>query len=125
MSRNTRGEAARRNRKRNKDALYMSKFSDKYNKEQKVLLSRKNKELSNIPVKEGKINNPNYGKKGDLSMFKTKKKVVKTETPKKKVVKTETPKKVKPKYKQVTQKELDAKIKERSKPKRLQTWRRN
>ena len=117
MSRNTRGEAARRNRKRNKDALYMSKFSDKYNKEQKVLLSRKNKELSNIPVKEGKINNPNYGKKGDLSMFKTKKKVVKKETPKKKVVKKETPKKVTPKYKQVPQKELDAKIKEMSKSK--------
>ena len=75
------------------------------------------KGMSNIPVGEGTVNNPNFGKKGDLSMFKTKKKVVKTETPKKKVVKTETPKKVKPKYKQVTQKELDAKIKERSKPK--------
>ena len=65
------------------------------------------KGMSNIPVGEGTVNNPNFGKKGDLSMFKTKKKVVKTETPKK----------VKPKYKQVTQKELDAKIKERSKPK--------
>ena len=75
------------------------------------------KGMSNIPVGEGTVNNPNFGKKGDLSMFKTKKKVVKTETPKKKVVKTETPKKVTPKYKQVTQKELDAKIKERSKPK--------
>ena len=55
------------------------------------------KGMSNIPAGEGTVNNPNYGKKGDLSMFKTKKKVVKTETPKKKVVKTETPKKVKPK----------------------------
>ena len=75
------------------------------------------KGMSNIPAGEGTVNNPNYGKKGDLSMFKTKKKVVKKETPKKKVVKKETPKKVTPKYKQVTQKELDAKIKERSQPK--------
>ena len=65
------------------------------------------KGMSNIPAGEGTVNNPNYGKKGDLSMFKTKKKVVKKETPKK----------VTPKYKQVTQKELDAKIKERSQPK--------
>ena len=85
-------------------------------KEVKKTATRK-KGMSNIPVGEGTVNNPNFGKKGDLSMFKTKKKVVKTETPKKKVVKTETPKKVTPKYKQVTQKELDAKIKERSKPK--------
>ena len=47
------------------------------------------KGMSNIPAGEGTVNNPNYGKKGDLSMFKTKKKVVKKETPKK-----ETPKKV-------------------------------
>ena len=67
----------------------------------------KKKGMSNIPAGEGTVNNPNYGKKGDLSMFKTKKKVVKKETPKK----------VTPKYKQVTQKELDAKIKERSQPK--------
>jgi len=95
-NRNKRGEAARRNRKRNKYALYMSKFSDKYNKEQKILLSRKNKELSNIPVKEGKINNPDYGKKGDLSMFKeTKKKENKKEN------KTENKTEVKNKTKNV------------------------
>ena len=55
------------------------------------------KGMSNIPAGEGTVNNPNYGKKGDLSMFKTKKKVVKKETPKKKVVKKETPKKETPK----------------------------
>ena len=120
-NRNKRGEAARRNRKRNKDALYMSKFSDKYNKEQKVLLSRKNKELSNIPVKEGKINNPDYGKKGDLSMFKETKKT-ENKTKNKTEVKNKNKEILKknsdkPKYKQVTQKELNNKIKERSKPK--------
>lgn len=57
----------------------------------------KKKGMSNIPAGEGTVNNPNYGKKGDLSMFKTKKKVVKKETPKKKVVKKETPKKETPK----------------------------
>jgi hypothetical protein len=50
--------------------------------------------MSNIPAGEGTVNNPNYGKKGDLSMFKTKKKVVKKETPKKETPKKETPKKV-------------------------------
>ena len=84
--------------------------------EGKKTTSRK-KGMSNIPAGEGTVNNPNYGKKGDLSMFKTKKKVVKKETPKKKVVKKVESKKETPKYKQVTQKELDAKIKERSKPK--------
>ena len=63
------------------------------NKKVKKTTPRK-KGMSNIPVGEGTVNNPNYGKKGDLSMFKTKKKVVKKETPKKKVVKKETPKKV-------------------------------
>ena len=84
--------------------------------EGKKTTSRK-KGMSNIPAGEGTVNNPNYGKKGDLSMFKTKKKVVKKETPKKKVVKKVESKKETPKYNQVTQKELDAKIKERSKPK--------
>jgi hypothetical protein len=60
--------------------------------EGKKITSRK-KGMSNIPAGEGTVNNPNYGKKGDLSMFKTKKKVVKKETPKKKIVKKETPKK--------------------------------
>jgi hypothetical protein len=64
--------------------------------EGKKITSRK-KGMSNIPAGEGTVNNPNYGKKGDLSMFKTKKKVVKKETPKKKIVKKETPKKETPK----------------------------
>jgi hypothetical protein len=68
------------------------------NKKVKKTTPRK-KRMSNIPVGEGTVNNPNYGKKGDLSMFKTKKKVVKKETPKKKVVKKETPKKETPKKK--------------------------
>jgi hypothetical protein len=64
--------------------------------EGKKITSRK-KGMSNIPAGEGTVNNPNYGKKGDLSMFKTKKKVVKKETPKKETPKKETPKKETPK----------------------------
>ena len=44
---NKRGESARRNRKRKKDALYMSKFSDKYHKEQEALLIKKKKQSNN------------------------------------------------------------------------------
>jgi penicillin-insensitive murein endopeptidase len=64
--------------------------------EGKKITSRK-KGMSNIPAGEGTVNNPNYGKKGDLSMFKTKKKIVKKETPKKETPKKETPKKETPK----------------------------
>ena len=63
---NKRGESARRNRKRKKDALYMSKFSDKYHKEQEALLIKKKKKSNNkkkeesetkIKNKENKQNN--------------------------------------------------------------------
>ena len=76
--------------------------------EGKKITSRK-KGMSNIPAGEGTVNNPNYGKKGDLSMFKTKKKVVKKETPKKKIVKKETPKKETPK-KETPKKETPKKV---------------
>jgi hypothetical protein len=76
--------------------------------EGKKITSRK-KGMSNIPAGEGTVNNPNYGKKGDLSMFKTKKKVVKKETPKKEIVKKETPKKETPK-KETPKKETPKKV---------------
>jgi hypothetical protein len=76
--------------------------------EGKKITSRK-KGMSNIPAGEGTVNNPNYGKKGDLSMFKTKKKVVKKETPKKETPKKETPKKETPK-KETPKKETPKKV---------------
>ena len=62
----------------------------------------KKKGMSNIPAGEGTVNNPNFGKKADLSMFKKDKpkpEVKKTEAPKPEVKKEspQTTLKIKPK----------------------------